>query len=174
MMRILVARLFLYTAFSFVAAALLAAAVLWPTTHPTLIHVKALAIGSRMTYGPLASDDSRWETVLHGVASGDSSWLRVASDLEPALDTHPGEEMIGAVSQAFDKNPFGALTILLPRYGEGIVCGQEADGGAISRDKAHQRLHLLETLPLTAVDGLAIDRCHTVLTAALQTKASSK
>ncbi len=157
-----------------IASLLLLSVVAWPSTKPILIRLRVHVIGARLTYGPLAYDDSRWQTVLDGVASGDASWLHVAADLEPALDTHPGEDMIGAVSRAFDKNPAGALMILLPRYGAGIVCGQDQDGGVISYELARRRLDVLKTIPFRSVDGLALDRCYSILASARQGKVISE
>ncbi len=121
--------------------------LLFPYTDPSVIHFKTHIIGSGLTYAPLASDDDKWELVLKGVRSGDETWLRVASDLYPALDTHPGEEMLGAVSTAFDKNPGGALRILLPSYGSQVVCREDEEGSVIDRLHAERRAKLLEGLP---------------------------
>lgn len=119
--------------------------LLFPQTDPFVIRLKTHIIGSGLTYAPLASDDDKWECVLEGVRSGDGTWLRVASDLYPALDTHPGEEMLGAVSTAFDKNPRGVLRILLPSYGAQAVCGEDEEGSVIDRLHAERRAQLLDT-----------------------------
>jgi hypothetical protein len=163
-----------FVGISILGVALLAVAAAWPSTRPSLIRCRVVIFGSQLTYGPLAYDDSRWAKVLDGVASGDPSWLHVAADLEPALDTHPGEEMIEAVSRAFDRNPVGALTILLPRYGEGIVCAHDEEGGFISPDRAHKRMNMLERLSPNAVDGLAFQRCTAALTVALGSSTQSR
>ena len=71
----------------------------------------------------------------------------MAADLRPALDTHPGEEMLGAVSTVLDANPAGAVQILLPRYGAEVVCGQDEEGSAIDRSRAERRALLLKGQP---------------------------
>ncbi len=121
--------------------------VLFPYTNPFVIRLKTHVIGSGLTYAPLAADDDKWEYVLKGAQSGDDTWLKVASDLRSALDTHPGEEMLGAVSTAFDKNPNGAVRILLPSYGAQIVCGDDEKGSIINHQQAQRRANLLEGLP---------------------------
>lgn len=130
-----------------VLLAAMAALVLHPYTNPWIIHIKTHVVGSGLTYGPLASDDAKWETVLNGVRSGDSRWLRVAADLQPALDTHPGEEMAGALVNVLDKNPTGALQVLLPGYGAEVVCGEDEGGAAIDPIHAGRRAQLLRTQP---------------------------
>jgi len=147
-------------------AALLVGAV-WPITRPWVIRLKVSLLGPGLAYGPLASDDDRWATVLAGVSSGDASWLHVAVDLEPALDTHPGEEMEGAVSEALDRNPVGALTILLPQFDMHVVCGQEKDGRVLSSDRARKRLLLLRTLSTRVVDTHRLEGCIGIINAAL-------
>ena len=130
-----------------VALAGISALLLFPHTDPRAIRWKIRIIGSTLTYAPLASDDANWELVLKGVRSGDAAWLSVAADLRPALDTHPGEEMFGAVSTVLDKDPTGALRILLPSYGAEVVCGQDEQGSAVDRLRAERRALLLKGLP---------------------------
>jgi hypothetical protein len=132
-----------------VSAMLIAGIVIlgvWPCTNPWVVHAKSRILGPRLVYGPLAYDDDLWEVVLVGVRSGDSAWLRVAVDLRPSLDTHPGEEMLGAVSSVLDKNPIGALDMLLPLYGPSIVCAEDDEGAPISRVRAKERVQLLERM----------------------------
>jgi hypothetical protein len=92
-------------------------------------------------------DQSKWELLFKGVRSGDAVWLKIAWELRPALDTHPGEEMLGAVSTVFDKNPMGALRILLPSYGAEAICSQDEEGSAIDRRRAERRMVLLKLQP---------------------------
>jgi len=122
------------------------ALLLFPHTNPYVIHAKTLVIGPRLVYGPLAYDDAKWEVVLRGVRSGEPAWLHVAVDLKPALDTHPGEEMLGAVSTVVDTNPLGAVQILVPQYGAELVCGQGEDGLAIDQNRAERRVRLVQTV----------------------------
>jgi hypothetical protein len=126
--------------------AAISAFLLFPSTNPWVIRFKTHIIGAVLTYAPLASDDDKWELVLKGVRSGDETWLQVALDLYPALDTHPGEEMLGAVATAFDKNPSGAVRILLPTYGAQVVCGEDEEGSGIDRLHAERRAQLVEGL----------------------------
>jgi hypothetical protein len=129
------------------SAAVLAAAVaflLFPHTNPSVIHLKTKVLGPRLTYAPLAYDSARWEVVLEGVRSADVRWLEVAADLRSALDTHPGEEMLSAVSSVLELNPHDAIQLLIPSYGADLVCAQDEDGGPVSAAVAKRRVRLLE------------------------------
>jgi hypothetical protein len=131
-------------------AVLVACAVVaqvFPSTNPSAIRAKARIVGPRLTYAPLAHDDAKWRVVLQGVRSGDPVWLGVAAALEPALDTHPGEEMLGAVSNVLDRNPRNAIELLLPTYGPEIVCGTDTEGAALNRLDAERRISALASVP---------------------------
>jgi hypothetical protein len=117
---------------------------MFPHTAPWAIRGKTRIIGANLTYRTLAFDYASWEFVLKGVRSGDTAWLKVASGLRPALATHQGEEMIGAVSTVLDQNAIGALQILLPLYGPGIICGYEEEKGVIDQLHAERRALLLK------------------------------
>jgi hypothetical protein len=121
-----------------------AALLMFPHTSASAIRLKTRIIGANLVYRPLAYDEDRWEVILRGVRSGDPAWLGVAADLRVALDTHPGEEMLGAVSVAIEANPAGAIQILLPQYGPDVVCGQDEDGQPIGAGQAERRIRLLE------------------------------
>jgi hypothetical protein len=83
----------------------------------------------------------------------------VAAGLWPSLDTHPGEEMLAAAFRAFDANPTGALTILLPIYGAKFVCAEDAEGGPLLKGSASTRLGILKNLSAGKVDRRQIDAC---------------
>ena len=123
-----------------------AAAAVWPSTSPTLIRAKAMVLGPRWVYRPLVADDDRWAEVLQGVRSGDLAWLHAAVALQPALDTHPGEEMLEAIVTVLDVNPSGAVSVLLPVYGVSLVCAQDEDGAPLGEARAGQRRQLLDGL----------------------------
>jgi hypothetical protein len=124
-------------------AGLSAAALFWPWTNAWMIHTRSHIVGASLVYASLAHSDDRWAVVLRGVRSGDPAWLHVAADLSPALDTHPGEEMLAAVSVAFDANPGGALAILVPTFGANMVCGRDETGAHLASEKAKERLETL-------------------------------
>jgi hypothetical protein len=132
------------------AIVLLALGGIWvlfvfPHTQPWAIRWKVRIAGPRLVYESLAADDAIWEVVTNGVRSGDVEWLRVAKDLSPVLDTHPGEEMAEAVATVLRKNPAGAVGILLQDYGAEWVCGWDIDA-----NQARQRIELLKGLPASA------------------------
>jgi hypothetical protein len=119
------------------------ALLLWFWTHPTLISLRISVVGPVSTYRSLAGDDERWTTVVSGVRSGEADWLRIAARLHGVLDTHPGEQMLEAVAVAFDKNPDGAIRILVPAYGPEIVCAQTSEGEPLTPSQANRRMELL-------------------------------
>ena len=135
----------------------------WPYTNPWLICAKIRILGSVLVYGPLAYDDDRWEIVLAGVRSGTPIWLRVAVDIYPALDTHPGEEMLGAVSSVIDKNTVGAIDILVPTYGANIVCGEQEEGEPINKVVAEKRILLLATAESHVKKSASLEACRRVI-----------
>ena len=122
----------------------LAGISMYPHTNPSMIHFKTKTLGPRVTYGPLASREEVWETILAGVKSGEWHWLRVAVDLRPALDTHPGEQMLDAVASVIDVNPSGAIHWLLPAYGPQLVCGEVEAGVRVAGPRAQRRKALVE------------------------------
>jgi hypothetical protein len=130
-----------------VSGVVLAAAVaccLFPHTNPSIIHLKTMVLGPRLTYAPLTYDDARWEVVLEGVRSADVRWLQVAADLRPALDTHPGEEMLSAVSSVLELNPDDAIQLLIPAYGADLICAEDEYGASLPTAVAERRVRLLE------------------------------
>jgi hypothetical protein len=137
----------------------LVAAIEWPFTNPWLIRAKVRLLGPTIVYAPLAYRDEQWDAVLAGVKSGDAVWLYVAVDLYPALDTHPGEEMFGAVSTVVDKNPKGAVDVLLPTYGPAIVCGEQEEGQPINHATAERRVQLLAQIATSVKDKKALEAC---------------
>jgi hypothetical protein len=150
-----------------IAVAIVAVAVVgvikFPITNPWVIRAKTHVFGPKAVYRPLAYYDEAWEVVLKGVKSGSSVWLRVAVDLYPALDTHPGEEMVEAVSTVIDTNPAGAIDTLVPIYGADIVCGQRGEEQTITPAVAEGRLGILKRTETTVTDKKAFETCRQVL-----------
>ena len=128
-------------------------------TDPKMIRWKMGIIGPRAVYGTLAFDDKSWEFVTSRVKSGDPVWLHFANDFKPFLDTHPGEEMMDAVSRAIDSNPKGALSVLLPTYGAKTVCAENWEGEALTKDDFLGRLKRLKEIPEGEIEKRDIDAC---------------
>ncbi len=127
-----------------VALGLLAAGACWPTTNPRLLHARVQVLGPHFVYGELTccygDSATAWDAVLRGVRAGDRPWLILAADMRPALDTHPAEEMVGAVAAAWRASPQGALSMLLPAYGPDLVCGGIGSEEPIGASEAEKRL----------------------------------
>jgi len=122
----------------------LVVAAYWPHVSPTIIHLKVRLLGPKWVYRELVPYYERWDVVLTGVKTGNPLWLRVAADLYPALDTHPGEEMLHAVSMAVEQNPAAALSLLVPNYGVGAVCGGDGMDDFLTPAAAEKRLKGLQ------------------------------
>jgi hypothetical protein len=146
-------------------------AVKFPLTNPWVIQSKVRLLGPKTVYWPLAYYDESWEVVLKGVKSGSPVWLRPASDLYPALDTHPGEEMVEAVSTVFETNPSGAINILVPVYGADVVCGQREEGETIAPVTAEERSRVLKDIESAVADKKALEACRQILKGGLQPSA---
>ena len=122
----------------------LVVAAYWPHVSPTIIHFKVRLLGPELVYRTLVPYYERWDVVLAGVKTADPSWLRVAAELYPALDTHPGEEMLHAVSSVVERNPATALSLLQPIYGVGVVCGGDGIDDFLTPAVAEKRLKALQ------------------------------
>lgn len=137
--------------------------IIYPFTNPQIIRTKVGFLGHRFVYKQLSYHDDLWDTVLNGVKSTDSIWLHVAVDLYPSLDTHPGEEMDGAVATVIDKNPKRAISILLPTYGAETVCGHKEDWEPITSIEAKKRLQLLSSIAFSANEENVLESCRNIL-----------
>ena len=136
--QLLVACCLVVTVVAFVVAAY------WPHVSPNIIHFKVRLFGPEFVYRALVPYYGRWDVVLAGVKTGDPSWLRVAAELYPALDTHPGEEMLHAVSSVVERNPATAVSLLVPIYGVGVVCGEDGIDDFLTPAAAEKRLKGLQ------------------------------
>lgn len=151
----------------FVAAAIVGA-IKFPLTNPWIIRAKVRLLGPGTVYWPLSYYDDSWDVVLAGVKSGSPVWLHVAAELYPALDTHPGEEMYEAVSTVIERNPVGAISILVPVYGADLVCGKGEEWQSISQAIAEKRLQTLTHIESAVSNKKALEACRKVLRSAVQ------
>lgn len=142
--------------------------IMWPFTNPWIIQTKVHLSGPKVVYKPLAYREDLWDIVLTGVKTGNKKWLRVAVALFPALDIHPGEEMISAVSTVIDKNPSGAIDVLIPIYGPDIVCGYQDEEEPVTLLTAERRLNLLSRIESSIKNVKALEGCRQVIKKNLQ------
>lgn len=133
-----------------------------------IIGFKVHVLGPGVVYRSLSWDESRWEVVLAGVRSGRAEWLHVASALYPSLDTHPGEEMLGAVGSVFEANSAGALQVLLPRYGAEVVCSTDSEGAPLPVERATGRLRALRELSVAEVSKERVESCSNAIEKVIQ------
>jgi hypothetical protein len=128
-----------------VALGVLVVNAYWPHSSPAMIHVKAKLFGPQFVFGELWSYHDRWEAVIAGVTAGDSPYLRTAVELYPALDGEAAYDMVGAVSAVIERNPEGAISTLLPKYGAGVVCGSDGVDAKLSPQVATRRLRAVQS-----------------------------
>lgn len=128
-------------------------------TDPAMIRWKMRIVGPRFVCRSLAVDDTAWEFITARVRAGDPVWLHFANDFKPFLDTHPGEEMMDAVSNAIDANPKGALSILLPTYGARTVCAENWEGEARKKEDYLRRINHLKQIPEGEIEKRSIEAC---------------
>ncbi|MFL5504744.1 MAG: hypothetical protein ACJ799_12110 [Gemmatimonadaceae bacterium] len=79
------------------------------------------------------SDESFGRSVLNGIATGDSLWLEVASQLQPASAAAEASLSI-ALADALTRSPQAVLRVLGDKYAVSEVCGMpflKADSGEV-------------------------------------------
>ena len=138
--------------------------LIFPLTNPRIIYVKNHILGAGFNYRGLSYEEDRWDIVLKGVRSGERKWILLAADFKPVLDTHPGEEMLGAVSQVLDKNPQDAIRLLVPVYGAEIVCGEEEDGEPLNFNHATTRMQSLSKIKMSEAYDHSFESCTQIIT----------
>ena len=79
------------------------------------------ASGAAKVRDELYADESRWQSVVSGVASGSPAWLTVAERLKPATGA-VAEELTRAVAQALEHAPHNVLAILDQSFDADDVC----------------------------------------------------
>jgi hypothetical protein len=70
-------------------------------------------LGARAVVSELYEDDTRWDAVKAGVASGSKTWLEVARRLKREAETSgPGQDLTEAVASALERAPARVLSVL--------------------------------------------------------------
>jgi len=68
--------------------------------------------GAAGALSSLFQDDSKWDAVLEGVATGTPEWLSIAADLRSVSDAHATETLVMAIQEALPKSPRGVLRLV--------------------------------------------------------------
>ncbi len=124
-----------------------------------MIHLKARLFGPEFVFAGLWTYHDRWSAVVAGVAAGDSRYLRAAVDLYPSLDGEAAHDMVGAVSEVIERNPEGAISTLLPRFGAETVCGVSGIDAEVSPELAARRLHAVRFYAESAISTPELEAC---------------
>jgi hypothetical protein len=70
-------------------------------------------LGARAVVNELYEDDTRWDAVKAGIASGNKVWLEVARRLKREAETSgPGQDLTEAVASALERAPARVLAVL--------------------------------------------------------------
>ena len=72
-------------------------------------------------------DDRQWPQLLHGIATGRTSWLDIANELQPASDAGARVQLQFAVGEALEHRPANVLRIALPIFGMSVCGGPDVD-----------------------------------------------
>jgi len=76
----------------------------------------------------LYADPKSWDYVLHQIATGKESWLKVAVALHPGTDAGSREMLSLAVGEALESSPENVFRIALPEYQMVYICdGPDVD-----------------------------------------------
>jgi hypothetical protein len=80
--------------------------------------------GPRPVLDELYAREARWRTVVQGVASGDPTWLAVASKLKPVATRQVPivQDLTSAVARALERAPANVLAILNQAFDTDNVC----------------------------------------------------
>lgn len=111
----------------------------WPAGAPvTPAQVRELIRASNATDAMIAlvgrEENSRWATILRGVALGEPQWLELATVFAPVVDGEAAEGFYSALSETLVTSPAAAVRLIGVDGAEGYC----TDNGSIG-DPAQQR-----------------------------------
>jgi hypothetical protein len=69
------------------------------------------ARGARAVVSELYDDETQWECVLRGIEGAKTAWLLVARELLKGSDAGSTDELLGSLSDAFERAPARVLTM---------------------------------------------------------------
>ena len=118
--------------------------------------------GAAKTVSSLLADETRWDSLLASIGTGEPDWLTVAARLGPAADGHASETLNMALQEALPKNPTGVLQLVR----EGIFTVEDACGmygfGQIEDQRPVAVLIQLVDARLAAVETVTSSKLATV------------
>jgi hypothetical protein len=110
------------------------------------------------------TDATFGDAVLQGIASGDSSWLRVARELRSASDAGVSESLEIAVADALPHAPAAVLRMLGPDFAPERICGLPFIEQPDAEEAAYYRETLVALATVRSPELLARrDRCRAIL-----------
>ena len=119
--------------------------------------------GAHAALQHLYEDERQWPNLLHGIATGRSSWLRVANQLRSASDAGATAELEFAVGEALEHQPADVLRIALPIFGMSACGGPDVDNSRFDSYELSIRAIQRRKRMLAQVESsslrLARDRC---------------
>jgi hypothetical protein len=109
--------------------------------------------GAHKVVNELYEDESKWDELLRNVASGDKSWLEVATYLRQGTDAGATEMLDIAVGGALENNPRAVLLITLNVFqvweicnGPDVVNNEKYDTFKKAKDAVERRIRALNTI----------------------------
>jgi hypothetical protein len=114
------------TSFAFVLLAATSSprnSALTVATASHLIREKGASAALQQIY----EDDRQWPELLHGIATGRTSWLNVANELRSASDAGATAQLELAVGEALEHRPANVLRVALPTFGMSVCGGPDVD-----------------------------------------------
>ena len=128
-------------------------------TAARLVREKGAHVALRHFY----EDERQWANLLQGIATGRTSWLRVANQLRSASDAGAAAQLQFAVGEALEHQPANVLKIALPIFGMSACGGPDVDDSRfdsydLSIGAIQKRKRMLAQLESSSL-RLARDRC---------------
>jgi hypothetical protein len=105
-----------------------------------------------MIVSQLYSDEAKWECVLRGISDAKAAWLSLAPELLKGSDAGATDELLGSVSEAFERAPTRVLRLAAVKDTEpfsiGDICG-DTELGKTPRsvlERLHRRRAMVQSL----------------------------
>lgn len=90
---------------------------------PQLVFQWVALFGAKGTLQMIYDDQAQWTALLSGIATGTTSWLRVANRLYAVSDAGSTEQLGLAVGKALEHRPSAVLKLAVPTFTVETVCG---------------------------------------------------
>ena len=102
------------------------------STHPPITSKSISALierkGASKALDEIYNSETLWPEVLHRIATGSRSWLKIAKQLRAVSDAGASEQLELAVGEALEHQPENVLRFAVPAFSLEVVCsGPDVD-----------------------------------------------